>query len=71
MVGKLLIGQYRKHSNIRSKPHMFLLGIFAIGPLLKCGMAACSTYGDVIPGHVLADRIASYIHIFNLYWYVR
>ncbi len=30
-----------------------------------------SVYGDAIPGHVLADRIASYVHIFNLYWYVR
>lgn len=28
-------------------------------------------YGNSIPGHVLADRIASYVHIFNLYWYVR
>ena len=34
-------------------------------------LPVCSTYGDVIPGHVLADRIATYIHIFNLYWYVR
>lgn len=30
-----------------------------------------NVYGDAIPGHVLADRIASYVHIFNLYWYVR
>ena len=28
-------------------------------------------YGNPIPGHVLADRVASYVHIFNLYWYVR
>lgn len=28
-------------------------------------------YGHPIPGHVLADRVASYVHIFNLYWYVR
>eukprot|EP00887_Chlorella_sp_A99_P000786 scaffold5.g786.t1 len=28
-------------------------------------------YGGPIPGHVLAERIASYVHIFNLYWYVR
>lgn len=32
---------------------------------------ACSTYGDVIPGPVLNDRIASYVHLFNLYWYAR
>lgn len=28
-------------------------------------------YGDPIPGHVLAERVASYVHVFNLYWYVR
>ena len=30
-----------------------------------------SFYGDPIPGHVLAERVASYMHVFNLYWYVR
>lgn len=30
-----------------------------------------SFYGDAIPGHVLAERIASFMHVFNLYWYVR
>ncbi|RMZ56108.1 hypothetical protein APUTEX25_004532 [Auxenochlorella protothecoides] len=28
-------------------------------------------YGHRIPGHVLAERLASYVHVFNLYWYVR
>lgn len=28
-------------------------------------------YGHCIPGHVLAERLASYVHVFNLYWYVR
>ncbi|KAL6780860.1 POA7 [Auxenochlorella protothecoides x Auxenochlorella symbiontica] len=28
-------------------------------------------YGHPIPGHVLAERLASYVHVFNLYWYVR
>ncbi len=31
----------------------------------------CSLYGDSIPGRVLADRLASYVHLFNLYWYSR
>ena len=31
----------------------------------------CSLYGDAIPGRVLADRLASYVHLFNLYWYTR
>lgn len=28
-------------------------------------------YGDPIPGQTLCDRIASYVHLFTLYWYVR
>ncbi|KAK9844201.1 hypothetical protein WJX81_007837 [Elliptochloris bilobata] len=28
-------------------------------------------YGDAIPGRVLADRLASYVHLFSLYWYSR
>lgn len=27
-----------------------------------------SFYGDPIPGHVLAERLGSYVHNFNLYW---
>ena len=34
-----------------------------------CGLR--SLYGDAIPGRVLADRLASYVHLFNLYWYTR
>ena len=32
---------------------------------------ACRFYGEVIPGYELSERIASYVHLFNLYWYVR
>lgn len=28
-------------------------------------------YGNPIPGAVLSDRIGSYMHLFNLYWYTR
>ncbi len=28
-------------------------------------------YGARAPGRVLAERLASYVHVFNLYWYVR
>ncbi|KAG1670975.1 hypothetical protein FOA52_014364 [Chlamydomonas sp. UWO 241] len=28
-------------------------------------------YGELIPGHVLCDRVASYVHMFNLYWAFR
>lgn len=31
----------------------------------------CRFYGETIPGYVLSERIASYVHLFNLYWYVR
>ena len=31
----------------------------------------CSTYGEPIPGHVLNERIASYMHLFSMYWYLR
>ena len=34
-------------------------------------LCARSFYGDSIPGHVLADRVASFVHVFNLYWYAR
>ena len=41
----------------------------------KCLMRLCgvlrSFYGDSIPGQVLADRVASFVHVFNLYWYAR
>mmetsp|Transcript_10305 Transcript_10305/g.19510 ORF Transcript_10305/g.19510 Transcript_10305/m.19510 type:complete len:250 (+) Transcript_10305:103-852(+) len=30
-----------------------------------------SFYGDLIPAQTLCDRIASYVHLFTLYWYVR
>lgn len=30
-----------------------------------------STYGDRIPGQVLADRVASAVHTYTLYWSVR
>lgn len=28
-------------------------------------------YGEAIPGNVLAERVASYVHLFNLYWSLR
>lgn len=30
-----------------------------------------STYGEPIPGHVLNERIASYVHIFSMHWSTR
>lgn len=28
-------------------------------------------YGEQIPGHVLTERVANYVHMFNLYWSFR
>ena len=30
-----------------------------------------NTYGESIPGHVLAERMGSFMHLFTLIWYVR
>ena len=30
-----------------------------------------TAYESAIPGHVLSERVASYVHAFNLYWYAR
>ena len=30
-----------------------------------------TAYESPIPGHVLSERVASYVHAFNLYWYAR
>jgi 20S proteasome subunit alpha 7 len=29
------------------------------------------TYGEIIPAHVLSERLASYVHLFTLYWSMR
>ena len=31
----------------------------------------CSVYGDSIPVKELADRVASYVHLCTLYWWLR
>ena len=38
---------------------------------LKLCVVTRSFYGESIPGHVLADRLAAFVHVFTLYWYVR
>lgn len=32
---------------------------------------SCSVYGDSIPVKELADRVASYVHLCTLYWWLR
>jgi 20S proteasome subunit alpha 7 len=31
----------------------------------------CRFYGEPMPGHVLAERLGAYLHLFNLYGYLR
>jgi hypothetical protein len=31
----------------------------------------CSVYGEPIPVKELADRVASYVHLCTLYWWLR
>ena len=31
----------------------------------------CRFYGEEMPGHVLAERVGAYLHLFNLYGYLR
>jgi len=30
-----------------------------------------NVYGNPIPGKILCDRLGSYVHLYNLYWYAR
>jgi 20S proteasome subunit alpha 7 len=70
-----------EHSNRRTFPvdrhaGVAIAGVAADGrAVVGRAQAEASSYknmyGDPIPGHVLAERVASYKHLFNLYWYVR
>lgn len=35
------------------------------------GFAICSVYGEPIPVKELAERVASYVHLCTLYWWLR
>ena len=77
IISKMLV----EHSNRRTFPvdrhaGMAVAGVAADGRAVVGRTQAEARqykqfYGNPIPGHVLADRVASYVHIFNLYWYVR
>ncbi|PSC75430.1 Proteasome subunit alpha type-3 [Micractinium conductrix] len=70
-----------QHSNRRTFPvdrhaGLAVAGVAADGrSIVGRAMAEAnnykSTYGEPIPGHVLAERLASYVHLFNLYWAYR
>lgn len=77
IISKMLV----EHSNRRMLPvsrhaGMAIAGLAADGRVIvnrAADEAATykSFYGHPIPGHVLTERVASFVHVFNLYWYVR
>lgn len=79
---KLVISKMlEEHSNRRTFPVDRHVGVAVAGvaadgrSVVARAQAEASNYknfyGEPIPGRVLADRVASYKHVFNLYWYVR
>lgn len=52
----------------------FLLGWSRLTPNFLSfvgGSAICSVYGEPIPVKELAERVASYVHLCTLYWWLR
>lgn len=79
---KLIISKMlEQHSNRRTFPvdrhaGVAVAGVAADGrSVVSRAMAEAnqykSTYGESIPGHVLAERLASFKHLFNIYWVYR
>lgn len=75
VISKMLV----ENSNRRSFPvdrhaGVAIAGVAADGrAIVNRAMAEASQYksfyGDPIPGHVLAERLGTYVHVFNLYWW--
>lgn len=75
MISKMLV----ENSNRRTFPvdrhaGVAIAGVAADGrAIVNRAMAEASQYksfyGDPIPGHVLAERLGTYVHVFNLYWW--
>lgn len=81
-VEKLVISKLLVEGSNRRIHHVDRHAGVAVAGLLPDGrqMAAraceeCNNYkqfyGEPIPGHVLCERLASYTHLFNLYWSLR
>lgn len=77
IISKLLVeGSNRRIYNVDKHAGIATAGLAPDGrKLVAQAMQECSNYksfyGDAIPGHVLAERVASYVHLYNLYWSVR
>ena len=76
VVSKMLV----EHSNRRTYPvdrhaGVAIAGVAADGRAIVARATSeasnyKSTYGDAVPGSVLAERVGAYVHVFNLYWSV-
>lgn len=77
IVSKLLVeGSNRRIYNVDRHAGAATAGLAPDGRMVVnrvCDEAANYKrfYGEAIPGHVLSDRVASYVHMFNLYWAFR
>ncbi|KAK9822442.1 hypothetical protein WJX74_011023 [Apatococcus lobatus] len=77
VASKMLVGgSNRSTYPINQQTGMGIAGVSADGrQIVNRAMQEATQYkgfyGEVIPGYVLSERIASYVHLFNLYWYVR
>mmetsp|Transcript_4078 Transcript_4078/g.6693 ORF Transcript_4078/g.6693 Transcript_4078/m.6693 type:complete len:250 (-) Transcript_4078:349-1098(-) len=77
IISKLLVeGSNRRMYTVDKHAGIATAGLAPDGRMLvnramEEGAAYRRFYGDAIPGHVLAERVASYVHLYNLYWSVR
>lgn len=77
IVSKLLVeGSNKRIYNVDQHVGMAVAGLLPDGRQVvnraqEEATSYKSFYGESIPGNVLCDRIASYKHLFNLYWYTR
>ncbi|KAG2447514.1 hypothetical protein HYH02_007438 [Chlamydomonas schloesseri] len=77
VLSKLLVeGSNRRIHNIDRHVGVAVAGLAPDGRMVanRAWDEAASykrVYGEPIPGHVLCERVGSYVHMFNLYWSLR
>lgn len=77
IISKLLVeGSNRRIYNVDRHAGVATSGLAPDGRMIVSRAADEASnykrfYGEAIPGHVLCDRVASYVHMFNLYWSFR
>lgn len=77
VISKLLVqGSNRRVYHVDRHAGAVVAGLAPDGRMIvsrACEEAAQykRVYGEPIPGHVLCERVGSYVHLFNLYWSLR